>query len=382
MPVPRTLLAGLSPLVQWATLVALSIVAATIFEWLRLPAARMLGPMVAGIILESCGGSVRIPRSLMNFAQAVIGCLIARSFTPETFAAFGKQWPLFLGVVAMILIASTTLGFAISELRIMQGTTAIWGLLPGAASVMILMADAFGADVGLVAFMQYLRVVFVAITASLIARFWVHIPAGASQSMDWFPPVAWLPFGGTLLIIAVSFLATFFPRIPAGVLIAAMLIGGVLHTGGYAVIELPPWLLAIGYAFLGWRTGLYFTRDVLAAAARALPQCVLSIVSIILFCAGMAALLVRILGIDPFTAYLATSPGGMDSVAIIAASTKVDMPFVMVLQSVRFLLILIAGPPLSRLVAGLASGVEGQPPDRVSREAGRRGAEDDIGDLD
>jgi hypothetical protein len=58
------------------------------------------------------------------------------------------------------------------------------------------------------------------------------------------------------------------------------------------------------------------------------------------------------------------------------------MPFVMVLQSVRFLLILIAGPPLSRLVAGLASGVEGQPPDRVSREAGRRGAEDDIGDLD
>jgi membrane AbrB-like protein len=318
----------------------------------------------------------------MIFVQAVIGCLIARSFTPEIFAAFGKQWPLFLGVVAMTLIASVALGWAISKLHILQGTTAVWGLLPGAASVMILMADAFGADVGLVAFMQYLRVVFVAITASLIARFWVHIPAGAGQGVDWFPPVAWLPFGGTLLIIAVSCLASLIPRLPAGVLIAAMVIGGALHTGGYSVIELPPWLLAIGYAFLGWRTGLCFTREVLAAAARALPQCVLSIVVMILFCAGMAALLVRALGIDPLTAYLATSPGGVDSVAIIAASTKVDTPFVMVLQIVRILLILIAGPPLSRLMAGLAGGVEGQPAGRVIRNAEQRGAQDDIGDLD
>lgn len=311
MPAPRTLpLAGLSLPVLCAVLMALSIATTIMLEWARLPAARMLGPMVAGIILESCGGTVRIPRSLMNFVQAVIGCLIARSFTPEIFAAFGKQWPLFWGVVAMTLIASAALGWAMSKLRILQGTTAVWGLLPGAASVMILMADAFGADVGLVAFMQYLRVVFVVITASLIARFWVHIPAGASQGMDWFPPVAWLPFGGTLLIIAVSCLATLVPRIRAGVLITAMVIGGALHTGGYAVIELPPWLLTI----MCWPL----------RRARC-PKCVLSIVVMILFCAGMAALLVRALGIDPLAAYLATSPGGVDSVAIIAASTKVDM---------------------------------------------------------
>ena len=175
IPAPRTLpLAGLPLPVLWAVLVALSIVTTIMLEWAQLPAAQMLGPMVAGIILESCGGTVGIPRSLMNFVQAVIGCLIARSFTPEIFAAFGKQWPLFLGVVAMTLIASVAFGWAISKIHILQGTTAVWGLLPGAASVMILMADAFGADVGLVAFMQYLRVVFVAITASLIARFWVQ----------------------------------------------------------------------------------------------------------------------------------------------------------------------------------------------------------------
>jgi membrane AbrB-like protein len=286
-------------------------------------------------------------------------------------------------VVSTTLLASAALGLAISRLRILKGTTAVWGLLPGAASVMILMADAYGADVRLVAFMQYLRVVFVVITASLVARFWVHIPAGAVPAIDWFPPVAWLSFGGTVLIVAVSFLAARMSKFPAAVLIAAMVIGGVLHTNGYAAIELPPWFLAAGYAFLGWSTGLRFTREVLAAAARALPQCIFSIAVMILFCAGVAAVLVHSLGIDPLTAYLATSPGGVDSVAIIAASTKVDMPFVMALQTARFVLILFAGPPLSRLVAGLAGGAGDQKPaPGTVLDTERRGVEAGSGGLD
>jgi hypothetical protein len=54
----------------------------------------------------------------------------------------------------------------------------------------------------------------------------------------------------------------------------------------------------------------------------------------------------------------------------------------MVLQTVRVLLILMVGPPLSRLVAGLAGGVEGRPGGRAIWDAKRRAAEDDIGDLD
>ena len=59
---------------------------------------------------------------------------------------------------------------------VVPGTTGVWGSSPGAASAMVVMADAFGADARLVAFMQYLRVVCVVVVASLIARFWVHTP--------------------------------------------------------------------------------------------------------------------------------------------------------------------------------------------------------------
>ncbi|WP_349536716.1 AbrB family transcriptional regulator [Bradyrhizobium canariense] len=107
MPAPRALpFANLSLSVQWVVLVAISVVTTAILEWVRLPAALMLGPMMAGILTATGGGTVRIPRLPMNFAQAMIGCLIARSFTSEILVRFGESWPLFLVVVVTIIIAS------------------------------------------------------------------------------------------------------------------------------------------------------------------------------------------------------------------------------------------------------------------------------------
>jgi hypothetical protein len=42
----------------------------------------------------------------------------------------------------------------------------------------------------------------------------------------------------------------------------------------------------------------------------------------------------------------------VDAAAIIAASTQVDTPFVMALQTVRVIVLLIVGPHVARWVAG------------------------------
>jgi len=348
---PRNPLADAGPAVRWAILGLVSAVVGAVLHLAHLPAALMLGPMIAGIALEMAGGTVRIPPVAMSVAQGIIGCLVARAITHDILGAFAARWPLFLGVVALTLLASLFLGWVIFRLRILPGTTSVWGMLPGAASAMILMAEAFGADFRLVAFMQYLRVALLAVTASLIAHVWTQASGGTPAEAPWFPPIAWPAFGVTLGLVGLAVLVARTTRIPAGGLLSAMGAGIAVHLAAPTAIDLPPWFLAIGYALLGWNTGLRFTRPVLAAAARALPQTVLSILALMLFCAGVAALLVIELHIDPLTAYLATSPGGLDSVAIIAASTRVDVPFVMALQTVRFVLILMIGPALSRFVA-------------------------------
>ena len=131
-------------------------------------------------------------------------------------------------------------------------------------------------------------------------------------------------------------------------LAAAALLQGV----GAVRIELPPLLLAVAYAVIGWSIGLRFTRSALIHAAQALPRVAASILALIGACGLFAAALTYAAGVDPLTAYLATSPGGADSVAIIAASSHVDLSFVMAMQVARFLVVLFAGPTIARFIAG------------------------------
>ena len=334
-------------------LLALSVLLAAVLEFARLPAALLVGPMLVAIFAGVNGATIRPPRYVFIAAQAVVGCLIAASIEPEIFASFLSDWPLFLGIVLATLTASSLLGYIISRWKVLPGTTAVWGSTPGAASAMVLMADAFGADARLVAFMQYLqgdlRLFGGGRHRPAVGRHVRRRGAGdglvsadrAGRTLPRRsasrPPV---PLIGRAV------------RLPAGTFLGPMILGAALHLGGYVTLQLPQWLLAASYAVVGWSIGLNFTRTILSHAARALPQIIASIVALIAFCAALGFAMSRALGIDPLTAYLATSPGGMDSVAIIAAaSDNVNLSFVMALQTARFMIVLIAGPPLARLIA-------------------------------
>jgi membrane AbrB-like protein len=350
-PVASGLLERLPAGLQWPLLLVVSAALAALLEWAGIPAALLLGPMLGGILFGVNRASIQVPRLPYWCAQGVIGCLIASAIDADILRTFAERWPLFLSVVLLVVAASSLLGWAMSRRQILPGTTAVWGTSPGAASAMLLMAEAYGADARLVAFMQYLRVVFVAAAASLVARFWVDVSDAALPAIVWFPPIDGLPFAATLLIALGGAVLGHVLRFPAGPLLLPLALGTLVQVAGLVRIALPEWLLAISYALVGWRIGLGFRRQILLHASRALPQIVLSILVLMAFAGGLAFLLTRLVGIDPLTAYLATSPGGLDSVAIIAAASDVDLPFVMALQTVRFLVVLLLGPLLARFIA-------------------------------
>jgi membrane AbrB-like protein len=357
---------------RWAVLLAASFLAGGLLQWARLPAALMLGPLAAAVLVQTAGGAVKVPRAVMAAAQAVIGCLVARSITPAIVGGFVSHWPVLLAVVAISIAASAGIGWTMSRLRIVPGTTAVWGMLPGAAPIMMVMAEAYGADFRLVAFMQYLRVVLVAAAASVVALLFVH-GGGSRFAGGYFPPIHPADLAATAAVAVVGGGLGLASRIPAGVLLGPLALGAVLNVLGWVTIELPPVVLIASYAVMGWNTGLRFTRDVLAAAARALPQTLGATAILMAFCGLLAWMLVVLLHIDPLTAYLATSPGGVDAAAIIAASTKVDTPFVMALQTLRVIVVLAIGPRVARWVAGTLNPVapHPEPPEPA-----------DLGDLD
>lgn len=351
-PPPERL--GLLPrIAQWAFLLALSALFAFLIDWAGLPAALLLGPMVAAIVSGVNGATVRPKRPLFWAGQAVVGVLIASSIEWRIVQFILEDWPLIGGAVVATLLASSILGYGISRWTALPGTTGVWGSAPGAASAMVLMADAFGADARLVAFMQYLRVIMVSGAAALVAGLWVDTSTVAGPPpAPWFPPIEPQAFAATLGVALAGALLGRALRLPTPFFLGSMIVGIALHLGLDLSFQLPHWLLGLSYAVIGWTIGLNFTRPVLFHAARALPQVVGSILALMTFCGGIAFLLTKLLGLDPLTAYLATSPGGMDSVAIIAAASgKVDLSFVMALQMARFLFVLLVGPPLARLVS-------------------------------
>jgi membrane AbrB-like protein len=342
------------PFVQWGVIGVLSLAFLIVLEALHLPAALLLAPMIAGILFSAAGGTVRVPEFFYAGAQGVVGCMIARSLPLSNLGEAAGNWPVFAAGVGSTVVVAAMLGWLLTRWRVLPGTTAIWGSSPGAASTMVVMAEAFGADVRLVAFMQYLRVMCVAGMASVVASLAMTGAGHRLPPIDWLPP---LHLGPLAITLAIAFTGAFLGkvlRVPAGALMVPLIATSVLGWSGAVTIELPPWLLAMSYALFGWSIGLRFTREIFLHAARATPRLLAAIAALIAICGGFGMVLSRLAGIDPLTAYLATSPGGADSVAIIAASSHVDVPFVMTMQMVRFVVVLATGPALARFLAGKA----------------------------
>ena len=342
--------------VRWTVLLGASLVCIIPLQLLHIPAALLLGAMAAAIGIAVLDGGIGVPHWPYVLAQGLVGCLVARSIGPSILTTMVERWPLFLAGVSSVLIISSSLGALLARWKVLPGTTAVWGSAPGAATVMVLMSEGFGGDPRLVAYMQFLRVMMVALVASVVARFWVGSGAAVRVSVDWFPSLAAGPFWETVTLAGVGAVVGAKSRIPAGPLLIPLFLGIALSSTHHLRITLPPWLMAGCYTLIGWAIGLRFTREIVLYAARALPKIAASTFALIALCAGVAWILHLTVGTDPLTAYLATSPGGADSVAIIAASSQVDLPFVMAMQVARFMLVLLVGPTLAKMVARWVGG--------------------------
>jgi uncharacterized protein len=350
---------------RWLQLIILSVVLAALFERLGLPASRLIGPMVAAIVLTLYGTGVQAGRGAFICAQGVVGCLLGHS-VPGTFLdSLSSHWiALFLGVTTVAALAYG-LGWLLARWSTIPNAAAVWGSAPGGASAMLILAEAQGADVRVVAFMQYLRVVCVSLTASLVAHWWIpegFAPAAqgaTAASALVLPPSSWPAVAASLaLAVGGAWLGTWL-RIPAGALLVPMGAFILLQDTAYVALELHPLMLALAYAVIGWTIGTRFDRQVLALCIGSLPMVLGSILVLMLMCAAIGVALMQWAGIDPLTAYLATSPGGADVVAIIAASAPVDLAFVVSMQVLRLLLVLATGPLVARVLSRSLSTARG-----------------------
>lgn len=333
---------------RWGALLGLSAALTALLAHFAIPAAFLIGPMLAAIALASRGLTLAMPEPVSAVAEAVVGCMIVGFMPADFFRAWLERWPLFSLGVLFVLAASSLLGFLLMRLRILPHSTVVWGLCPGGATVMTVLADHHGADAQLVAFMQYTRVLVITLSAAAFA----HLRASGAPAEVLAPasPDLWTSLPALAVVLAALGL-TRMRRIAGGPIVLALAGAALLKQGFGASIALPPWLYACAYAAIGARIGLRFTRALLLHALRSLPAVLAATLALIALCAGLGQALVAFCGLDPLTAYLATSPGGADSISIIAAGSPVDHSFVVTMQTLRLFAVLLLGPAAARFMA-------------------------------
>ncbi len=138
-------------------------------------------------------------------------------------------------------------------------------------------------------------------------------------------------------------------RAPATALLGPMVVAvAVSASGVLGAVAVPPALEQLGYALIGVRVGLRFTRASLRSIARLLPLATALIVAVIVACGLLGLLLSAVTGVDRLTAYLATTPGGLFAVLATAADSGSDVTYVLAVQVIRVFAMLLFAPLLGR----------------------------------
>jgi len=346
------------PAAAWSALLLLTVLVTAVLRAVHLPAAWMLGPMLAAIALALQRPGLRLPGGSTLVAQAVLGCLIARAMSPQLLGTLQPHWPLLLGMNLLATLGIMGLGLLAARRQWLPGTAAIWGMSPGGASAMVMLADAYGGDRRLVALMQYLRLLAAALAVIALGTLFGHPSQGSavmaqpgSAGTPWLAPVPLVPLLATVALAAASLLAAWATRRATLVIFVPVFGGMALQAAGCVQLAVPPLASVLAFAVIGWHVGLGFTREALQESARLLPRILLCIVAILLVCAGLGVLMTLLLPVDLVTACMALNPGGMDAVVLMAASIQVDLPLILAMQVTRLMLVMALGPALGRLAA-------------------------------
>jgi membrane AbrB-like protein len=349
---------------RWLAVALATVAVAVAFGAIGLPTAALFAALVVGIAyaLTLAGrGPLELPKAAMTGAQALVGVALGTSVDADTLSAVGAHWLPVLLVTLGTLVISLAAGLALARVTGVDRPTASLGLVAGGASGIVAMADELGADGRLVAFMQYLRVLVVVLTAPVLAHLLLH-PSGAGGGVSGPGSeglaidllfTAGCAVAGLVLARAV--------RLTAGALLAPLVVAAALSISGLSGDAVVPDLVQqVAFALIGLQVGLRFTMATMREMGRLLPVTLLSIVGMIVACAGLAALLVPLAHVSYGDAYLATTPGGLYAVLAATADIGGNVTFVVAVQALRVFVMVLAAPPLVRLLA--RGTVRPQPP--------------------
>lgn len=309
---------------------------------LNLPAAPLLGALLATAALAWGGVRLLVPDPLREAGLLIIGLSLGAGFTGEMVEQAGQ-----LGFSLVLLSASIVVSMLVSSWLLARfwhhsASTALLASAPGTLSLALALAAEGKGDSTAVICLQSMRLLMLAAFLPLLVSF-----LGAGGTDGGFAAEQVLSWGGLAVLSFVGILiALLFGRLglPAPFLLGGMGVSAVAHIFEW-VHGMPPSLIVLfGFAMVGTASGARFSNIALSALMKNLGAAFANVGAAALISALFAVAMSAFSGLPLAQVWVAYAPGGVEAMAAIGLALGFDPAFVALHHLFRISLLILILP--------------------------------------
>ena len=133
-------------------------------------------------------------------------------------------------------------------------------------------------------------------------------------------------------------------RLPIPALLGTIAFVGFFRLSGYAIPLSPDFLSPLIQIVLGLYVGSKVTRETIRELKAMLPSVAIIVIWALSVVFVLGFILSRLTYLDPVTAILSSSMGGLPEMTVIALSTQANIAVIIIIQSIRMIVTVVAFP--------------------------------------
>ena len=331
----------------------------------KVPAGAMIGSMLSVALYNIITGDAFLPQDVRVITQIAAGAFIGSGIKKNDVLGLKTMIKPAVLMMSLMITLDLLMGYIMYKVTGIGLVTCLFACAPGGIVDMSLISNDLGADASKVAILQLVRLMSVFILFPIIIKFISRkydAPKkdgyekdndciGVSSKDYILEKKKYFNLTITMVVALVAGYIGYKSKIPAGAMTFAMLAVGALNVScdkGYMPINMRRATQVFAGVLIGERM-MY--SDIIALKSVLLPALILLIgIIVVNLCIGY--IISKVSGLELITSLLASAPGGVSDMAIIAKDLGGDAPKVALLQLVRYVCIIAIFPIIIKYICG------------------------------
>lgn len=329
--------------------------AGAVIAWaIGFPLAFLAGPALAVSVASLMGMRAGIDHRLRETGFLLVGLSIGALVTPASLMAMAR-WPIAFALLAILTLLTPLAGRALLvRLFRFDRDEAYLAAAPGHLSMVVALAESLNLSLTRPVILASIRLLALTLLVPVIARLaGVAVGPGlpvADLSTSWSHVALQILLA---LILGIGFMRL---RLPAPLLLSAMLVGAVGHLTGLVHGALPGWVSQSVLVIMGSLIGSRFSGTNLRQLIRDFGAGIVALSISVGLALVFAVLAAWAAGLPLIDVMIGFAPGGLETMLVVGAAVGADPGFVAAAHVARLIM-------LAAILAGYAARMS-RPVDR------------------